>query len=111
MNDHENAAENDLNTRVEKLERQNRSMRITLSFLMLVVAGAVLMGGAAQNAEKKSIEVEQIVVKDRAGNKRVVIGNGVTIGAGVTIGKDVTIGNNVTIMDGVVIPKGTVLTA
>ncbi len=75
--------QNQLAVRIENLERQNRRMRACLlSGLLLVgcvaIAGAKARNGGASNEgntqESKIIEANQIILRDDAGNKRIVLG-------------------------------------
>jgi hypothetical protein len=60
--------------RLESLERQNRRMKCGLTTLVLAAGAMVLV--AADNAPQfqKTIETEQIVIRDKAGKKRAVLG-------------------------------------
>ncbi len=55
----------DLLHRVERLERQNRMLKLAAPLLVLVVVG---IGAAGRNAESQSLTVQKITLVDAAGN-------------------------------------------
>lgn len=69
----ENHDEQSLRIRVERLERQNYWMRAGLTCVLLGGGGIVLLAAKAANSDK-SIEATQIILRDKEGNKRVVLG-------------------------------------
>ena len=54
--------------RLDKLERRNR--RLTGMLVLLLVAGGLVLLGAAQKAERQSSEMESFVLRDSAGKER-----------------------------------------
>src|SRR5438445_84117 len=54
--------------RLEKLERRNR--RLTSVLVLLLVAGGLVLLGAAQKAERQSSDMESFVLRDSAGKER-----------------------------------------
>jgi hypothetical protein len=54
--------------RLDKLERRNR--RLTSVLVLLLVAGGLVLLGAAQKAERQSSEMESFVLRDSAGKER-----------------------------------------
>ena len=54
--------------RLNKLERRNR--RLTSMRVLLLVAGGLVLLGAAQKAKRQSSEMESFVLRDSAGKER-----------------------------------------
>ena len=59
----------DLEQRLARLERTNRRMK-RIGALVLVVAAAVLLSGAAQGKDLPHLEVGSLTLKDKAGKMR-----------------------------------------
>ena len=60
--------------RVARLERQNRRLKQGLAAVVLVVAGAVIMGATKQTGLGETIEAQAFVVKDKSGKIRALLG-------------------------------------
>src|SRR6266849_7658695 len=54
--------------RLNKLERRNR--RLTGMLVLLLVAGGLVLLGAAQKAKRQSSDMESFVLRDSAGKER-----------------------------------------
>ncbi len=61
----------DVERRLQRLERQNRRLRLVVYSGLVAVVGAVAM---AQTRPSQTIEAERFVVRDRMGNQRAVLG-------------------------------------
>jgi hypothetical protein len=70
----ENESQASLFARLEKVERQNRSLRIFGSVALLGVAGALFLGLAA--APSKTVEAERFIVRDSLGKARMILAVG-----------------------------------
>ncbi|MGE5175206.1 MAG: hypothetical protein ACM3JJ_02425 [Hyphomicrobiales bacterium] len=57
--------------RLERLERQNRTMRVAGSIAVLGAAAALLLGVAAPN---KTVEANMVLIKDATGTTRMILG-------------------------------------
>ncbi|HEX7078123.1 MAG TPA: hypothetical protein VF363_06870 [Candidatus Eisenbacteria bacterium] len=57
--------------RVERLERQNRTLKVAGSIAILGAASALLLGAATPN---KSLETDMILIKDAKGTTRMILG-------------------------------------
>ncbi len=60
--------------RLEKVERENRGLRITGSLALLGAAGALFLGLSAP--PNKTLEAELIIVRDTHGKARMIMGVG-----------------------------------
>ncbi len=61
-----------LSKRLQKVERQNRTLRITAVAALALIGGVVLVGAAAP--KPKTVEAEKFVVLDEQGRKRAELG-------------------------------------
>ena len=62
-----------LMARLERLERQYRRMRVCVMCVVLAAASVVVLG-AKTVSDGKTLEVSQIIIKDKDGNTRIVLG-------------------------------------
>ena len=65
---------NNVVQRVDRLERENRRMKLAGVLMLLGVAAVMVMGQAKTLKTAKEIEAERFVVKDEDGKVRVVLG-------------------------------------
>ena len=70
----ENQIDDSLLTRIEKVERENRSLKIGGSIALLGVAGALFLGLAAPPS--KTLEAELFIVRDAQGKARMILAVG-----------------------------------
>jgi hypothetical protein len=75
----------ELTSRIETLERQNRHFRLGAVGLILLAA---LGSMAAVNSKPRTIEAEQFIVPDREGRARVTIATAPVSGAAVSLSPD-----------------------
>lgn len=64
---------NQITSRIDKLERQNRWMRNCLMFTFVIGSGVVLVAAGAPDDDV--LQAKQIVIRDDHGNKRIVLGS------------------------------------
>lgn len=64
-------AEQSLAHRIERLERQNRSLRIGGAIVVLLSAAALSIG---MSAPRKTLEADLLVIKDANGSTRMILG-------------------------------------
>jgi hypothetical protein len=64
----------DLVLRLQRLERQNRWIKRGLVGSVLAVGALVLVAAGSAPLVQKTIEAEQIIIRDKAGKKRAVLG-------------------------------------
>ena len=57
--------------RIERLERQNRTLRVAGALAILAGAAALFVG---MSAPKKSLETDLLLIKDAAGTTRMILG-------------------------------------
>jgi len=67
----------DLEQRLARLERANRRMK-RIGALVLVVAAAVVLSGAADGKDLPDLEVGSLTLKDKAGKVRAMLAEGKT---------------------------------
>ena len=70
----ENQIDDSLLTRLEKVERENRSLKIGGSIALLGVVGALFLGLAAP--QSKTLEAELFIVRDAQGKARMILAVG-----------------------------------
>ena len=63
--------EDSLVQRIERLERQNRSLKVAGTLVVLASAAALFVG---MSAPKKSLETDLLLIKDAAGTTRMILG-------------------------------------
>lgn len=71
--------------RVERLERENRTLKRVGIAALALMATAVLMGQARPS---RTVEAEKIIVRDSHGRPRITIGTPLSSGAAVAIQPD-----------------------
>jgi len=70
----ENRTQDSLLMRIEKVERENRGLKIAGSIALLGVAGALFLGLSAPPS--KTIEAELVIIRDTTGKARIILGVG-----------------------------------
>jgi hypothetical protein len=63
-----------LERRIEKVERENRRLKIAALIAVLCLGGALSLGAAANPPQQQKLEAETIVLRDAEGKTRIVLG-------------------------------------